>query len=428
MLEDSHVPPFHLEQPKRRSIWNSAKPMNIIVGERHRHDLGDIGELARNIAEVGLLHPIVVRPDGTLIAGVRRLEACKTLGWQDIPVHVVELDQIARGKFSENVYRKAFLPSEIDAIRRTLDSSEKAAAKQRQREHGGTAPRRHCAKLSHSDKRKPERALEKIAAYTGKSVRHVEKIAAVCDAAEADARLLPLVAEMDRTGKVDRSYYELRRIQVEEAETIAGPAEAKIITGDFHKQGHLVADNSVDLIFTDPLYHRKDIPLYADLAKFAARVLIEGGSLICFCGHFALPEILPLMQPHLHFHWLIAVVRPGCMAFPGKFVHTGWKPLLWLKKGKRRTKTLVGDCAVSKRGNQILDHEWAKGLSETTYYIEQLSRKGSLICDPFLGGGSIAVSALKLGRGFVGFEIDPEVARKAKDRIAHLHREGGKSS
>jgi len=47
----------------------------ITVGERHRHDLGDIGALARSIAEVGLLHPIPVRPDGILIAGVRRL-AC----------------------------------------------------------------------------------------------------------------------------------------------------------------------------------------------------------------------------------------------------------------------------------------------------------------------------------------------------------------
>ena len=71
---------------------------DIIVGKRHRLDLGDIDALARSIAEVGLLHPIPIRPDCILIAGVRRLAACKTLGWQDIPVHVVELDKIARGE------------------------------------------------------------------------------------------------------------------------------------------------------------------------------------------------------------------------------------------------------------------------------------------------------------------------------------------
>jgi ParB family chromosome partitioning protein len=53
---------------------------DIIVGERHRHDLGDIDALARSIAELNLLHPIVIRPDGKLIAGVRRLAACKTDG------------------------------------------------------------------------------------------------------------------------------------------------------------------------------------------------------------------------------------------------------------------------------------------------------------------------------------------------------------
>jgi protease I len=36
----------------------------IRVGKRHRKDLGDIRSLARSIQEIGLLHPVVVRPDG----------------------------------------------------------------------------------------------------------------------------------------------------------------------------------------------------------------------------------------------------------------------------------------------------------------------------------------------------------------------------
>jgi ParB/RepB/Spo0J family partition protein len=64
---------------------------DIRIGVRHRRDLGDIDELARSIDEVGLLHPIVVRSDGRLIAGERRLAACKRLGWQRVPVTVVDL-------------------------------------------------------------------------------------------------------------------------------------------------------------------------------------------------------------------------------------------------------------------------------------------------------------------------------------------------
>ena len=52
----------------------------IKVRNRYRKNLGDIKSLAASIKELGLLHPIVVRPDGRLIAGERRLAACKRLG------------------------------------------------------------------------------------------------------------------------------------------------------------------------------------------------------------------------------------------------------------------------------------------------------------------------------------------------------------
>ena len=37
------------------------RPLDSIrIGERHRKDMGDIDGLARSIADVGLLHPIVI--------------------------------------------------------------------------------------------------------------------------------------------------------------------------------------------------------------------------------------------------------------------------------------------------------------------------------------------------------------------------------
>ena len=57
--------------------------------------MGDLVALAQSIEDVGLLHPIVITPDYRLIAGRRRLEAYKTLGWTEIPVHVVSLRKIA---------------------------------------------------------------------------------------------------------------------------------------------------------------------------------------------------------------------------------------------------------------------------------------------------------------------------------------------
>jgi len=57
----------------------------IQVGFRYRKDLGNLRTLAESIEEVGLLHPVVVTPEGRLVAGQRRLEACRMLGWTEVP-------------------------------------------------------------------------------------------------------------------------------------------------------------------------------------------------------------------------------------------------------------------------------------------------------------------------------------------------------
>jgi len=84
----------------------------VIIGDRFRRDLGDLISLKESIKAVGLLHPIVVSPEKQLIAGHRRLEACKELGWNTVPVRIVDLVDITRAEHDENVVRKDFLPSE----------------------------------------------------------------------------------------------------------------------------------------------------------------------------------------------------------------------------------------------------------------------------------------------------------------------------
>jgi hypothetical protein len=105
--------------------------VDIRVGGRTRRDMDDIAGLAASINELGLLQPIVVRPDRTLIAGERRLRAAEQLGWTEIPVNVVDLDRIARREFAENAMRKDFALSESVAIKRALEPIERAAAKER---------------------------------------------------------------------------------------------------------------------------------------------------------------------------------------------------------------------------------------------------------------------------------------------------------
>jgi ParB family chromosome partitioning protein len=62
---------------------------DIKVGARTRKDMGDIAGLAASIAELGLLNPITVDENGHLLAGARRLAACKLLGLEKVEVRIM---------------------------------------------------------------------------------------------------------------------------------------------------------------------------------------------------------------------------------------------------------------------------------------------------------------------------------------------------
>ena len=49
--------------------------------------------------------------------------------------------------------------------------------------------------------------------------------------------------------------------------------------------------------------------------------------------------------------------------------------------------------------------------------IEKHSNEGDTILDPFAGSATTAVAAKKLGRSFVGCELDEEFFKKSVDRI-----------
>lgn len=181
------------------SVLRPSVPLDsIIVGERHRRDLGDLDGLARSMAELGLLQPIVIRPEGMLIAGERRLHAARALGWTEIPVNVVDLDAVVRGEFAENACRKDFTLSEAVAIKRALEPIEREAAKKR------------MLAGKPSGKFPKGRALDKVARVVGKDRKTIERAEAIVDAAEAEPeRFGKLLADMDRTGRVNGCYERL---------------------------------------------------------------------------------------------------------------------------------------------------------------------------------------------------------------------------
>jgi hypothetical protein len=103
-------------QPARAQAGGHGVRIDAItVGERRREDYGDIDGLAASIQKYGLLHPIVVDEAGALVAGGRRLQAVKSLGWTDVPVRSLgELTDAERDEIEleENLQRKDLTATE----------------------------------------------------------------------------------------------------------------------------------------------------------------------------------------------------------------------------------------------------------------------------------------------------------------------------
>jgi ParB family chromosome partitioning protein len=112
----------------------TARPVeSIIVGRRHRTDLGDLESLQRSIQRVGLLQPITVTPEGVLLCGLRRLEAVKRLGWHTVRCWVRSglSDELGLllAEQEENAERKPLAPLEAVELYRELKTvfAEEAA-------------------------------------------------------------------------------------------------------------------------------------------------------------------------------------------------------------------------------------------------------------------------------------------------------------
>lgn len=172
---------------------------DIIIGERHRKDMGDIVGLAQNIDELGLLQPIVVRSDNVLIGGERRIKAALELGWTDILAIIVDLQSILRGELALDFQRQKFAVSECVAIGLDLEPMEKAAAEERM-----------LAGIPSSNLDEG-RTDTRVAKLVGMGKTTYRKAKEIVEAAKAEPEKFgKLVEEMDKNGRVAGVYKKLK--------------------------------------------------------------------------------------------------------------------------------------------------------------------------------------------------------------------------
>jgi site-specific DNA-methyltransferase (adenine-specific) len=113
-----------------------------------------------------------------------------------------------------------------------------------------------------------------------------------------------------------------------------------------------------------------------------------------------------------------------------------WKPLVWDKrtigmgyhyraryefilffeKGKRRLADLgIPDVISVPRIHRGYPAEKPAAVSEIL--ISQSSQPGNVVADPFMGSGSVGVAAARLGRRFIGTDLNPDAVRLSGQRL-----------
>ena len=194
----------------------------------------------------------------------------------------------------------------------------------------------------------------------------------------------------------------------------------QIYTGDARELAKGIPDESVDLIHTDPPYPKEFLYVWHDLAEFASRVLKQGGSLITLCGHYQVPHVIhELTSFGLRYHWigwLINREKPTSMAFR---TVRGGKPFIWFAKGQPIIKHgFFWDTKSGSRDKRF--HEWGQPIGYVTQDLQVLTVASDIVLDPFTGGGNVLEACKLLHRNFIGFEIDSETAKVARNRLQEL--------
>lgn len=108
-------------------------------------------------------------------------------------------------------------------------------------------------------------------------------------------------------------------------------------------------------------------------------------------------------------------------ALPNRWYQQTCEFVLFMRRGKA---FMINDPS-SKALQSIFqrdesDHPTEKPVSLCQLYIENSTKRGGLVLDPFMGSGTTGVAAVRSGRRFVGIELDRKWFDVACERISRV--------
>lgn len=375
----------------------------------------EMENLVASIRENGLRYPLVLNGKGVLVDGYNRLEACKRVGIKPKTrtVKFRTKEEELSFIFDSNRYRRHLNDFQLAEIGYKIYEIRAEEGKKRKKENliqykskGSNEPVGNSSDI----------VAEEIGVSSPTFKRAVKIIKSDDEKLKEDVR--------EGKTSINKGYRQIvneekreERIKKTTNKKITKNKDIELLNEDMTKTR--LKAKSMELIFTDPPYTKDQIKIYDKLGKFSEMYLKDEGSLVCFMAQEYLLESIEFLERNgMKMMWVFAVISSGgSPLFYKKDIIQSWKPLVYFKKAKASNKNHTGlkiiDSVESKFEGKEL-HEWQQSTVESDYYIKTMTTKKGLVCDPFMGSGAFGVSAKKLGRRFIGIEIDKknyEIAR-----------------
>lgn len=359
----------------------------------------ELDDLASDIKANGLRQPIILHED-KILDGRNRYRACNMVGVEPRFEHAIGNDVLG-------------LVISLNLKRRHLDESQRAMV---------------AAKLANM--RLGDNQFKKGGSAnlpTQVSVAQAAELLRVSPRQVTDAKAIfrdaPEEAEAIQSGKksIHKAKKDIKRKQKAIAQTKAESSitvEARksldaVCTLKCCSFEELLSECKPDAVITDPPYPEEFLPLYGQLSKACKGIPLVA----VMCGQSYLPRIIADMTQHLKYRWTLAYLTPGGQSAQQWIakVNTFWKPILLFGE----SLDWFGDVVSSDvNDNDKEHHHWGQSESGMAKLVERLTKPGQLVCDPFLGGGTTATVCFKLGRKFIGCDIDNDCVRTTRERVA----------
>lgn len=397
----------------------NVKIDDIKIINRSRLDFGNLQDLMKSIETKGLLYPIIIQRDYTLVDGERRFKACKELGWTDIPAIIKEdLPEIDRKllEYETNSKRKDFTWQEEASIIYEI----------------------HITKL----KEDPTWNTTKTAELVGMSQPSISIIMQLVDSIKKYPEIITVKNKIDAFNK-SKSFEKmdiLKQIHsLSDKNNIS--LSYTIIKGDALIELKSLESNSIDAIITDPPYGidindsalTDSVELYKDdktyifsmldevIAEYYRLLKSDASGWIWY--HIAYhTDIIALLQKHKFNIYPIPLIWYKSSSPSAKVLrHTYESCLLFTKKSA--CSTITTPASVQQFSSLYKDdkfHTLEKPFELLKVLIESISVEGDTILDSFCGAGSIPVASLKLLRKIIGIEQNEAFAELASIRCKEI--------